>query len=156
MNGLEWKVHLDGYNFLPFLTGQVEESPRDSYLYFFADGSLMAVCHRDFKVHFTIWKGNVMQGHRQEVGWPMIINLRADPFEDAPFESEMYLKWAGDLMYLFVPVQASVKEFFSSIPDYPFASGGSLNPSGLNYQALKTQEALKRLKELESLRSPRQ
>jgi arylsulfatase len=155
-NGKDWKIHLDGYNFLPYFKGETDEGPRDSYLYFFADGTLMAIRVKNFKVHFTKWEGNVVQGHRQELGWPMIINLRADPFEDAPFESEMYLRWMGDLMFIFVPIQDVIKEFFATIPDYPFQPGGALNPAGINYQTLKTREALERLKTLENLQAPRQ
>ena len=46
----EFKVHLDGYNFLPFFKGEVEKGPREEYFYFFADGSLNAIRWQDWKV----------------------------------------------------------------------------------------------------------
>ena len=57
-------------------------------------------------------------------------------------------------MWLFVPVQAQVKSFLVTIPDYPFQQGGSLNAAGINYQTLKAADALKRLKELETISVP--
>ena len=43
--------------------------------------------------------------------WPLIINLRADPYEKAPHESGMYLRWYADNMWLFVPMQEKLKTF---------------------------------------------
>ena len=42
-----FKVHIDGYNMLPYLTGQVKESPRKSFFYMSDDGEVMAVRHGD-------------------------------------------------------------------------------------------------------------
>ena len=70
------------------------------------------------------------------------------------FESGMYIRWYADNIWLFVPVQQKLKEFLSSIPDYPFQEGSSLNAAGINYQTLKAAAALKRLKEIESLSPP--
>ena len=150
----EFKVHLDGYNFLPYFKGEVEKGPREEYFYFFADGALNAIRWHDWKIHFAIWEGNVAMGERKVIGWPMIVHLRADPFEKGPTESDMYLRWYGDQMWLFVPVQQKIKEFLQTIPDYPFQEGGMLNPSGLNYQTLKAAQALQRLQELESISMP--
>jgi len=66
----------------------------------------------------------------------------------------MYMRWYADNIWLFVPVQAKVKQFLVTIPQYPFQEGSSLNAAGINYQTLKAAEALKRLHELESLQSP--
>jgi arylsulfatase len=57
-------------------------------------------------------------------------------------------------MWLFVPVQAQVKEFFSTIQDYPIQTGSSLNASGLGYGTLQATQALDRLEQLESLAPP--
>lgn len=149
-----FKVHLDGYNYLPFFKGEVEECPRDEYLYFFADGSLNAIRWDDWKVHFAVWDGNIAMGERRMIGWPMIIHLRADPFEKAPLESDMYLRWYGEQMWLFVPVQQQIKEFLATIPDYPFQEGAVLNAANINYQTLKAASAMKRLEQLESLSPP--
>ncbi len=57
-------------------------------------------------------------------------------------------------MWLFVPIRARAKEFFMTIPQYPFQEGSSLNAAGINYQTLKAAQALKRLNEIESLGNP--
>ena len=69
-------------------------------------------------------------------------------------ESSMYMRWYGDNIWLFVPVQAQIKKFLVTIPQFPFQQGSSLNAAGINYQTLKAAEALKRLNELESLGTP--
>lgn len=148
LNGKKFRVHLDGYDFTDYLSGKEEKGPREEYLYFFADGSLNAIRWNDWKIHFATWKGNIAQGHREQQGWPIIVHLRADPYEKAPFESEMYIRWYGEQMWLFVPVQAKIKEFFASLKGYPFQMGGSLNPSNLGYQALKMQKAMQQLNQL--------
>ncbi len=78
----------------------------------------------------------------------MIVHLRADPFEKGPLESDLYIRWMGDQMWLFVPVQEQIKKFLATLPDYPFREGGSLNPSGINYQTLKAADALRRLQQI--------
>jgi arylsulfatase len=55
-------------------------------------------------------------------------------------------------MWLIVPVQGKIKEFFSDFDQFPYQAGSSLNASGINYGLLRQQDALKRLKELESLK----
>ena len=57
-------------------------------------------------------------------------------------------------MWLLVPIQATLKAFFSDFDQYPYQAGSTLNPSGINYNMLRMQDAMKRLKELETL-SPR-
>ena len=150
----EFKVHLDGYDFLPFFKGEVDKGPREEYFYFFADGSLNALRWNDWKIHFAVWEGNVAMGERRVLGWPMIVHLRADPFEKGPLESDMYLRWYGEQMWLFVPVQNQIKAFLQSIPNFPFQEGGALNPAGINYQSLKAAQALQRLQDLESMPVP--
>jgi arylsulfatase len=53
MGGRKYKVHLDGYNFLPYLTGQEEESPRKEFFYFSDDGDLTGLRYDDWKVVFA-------------------------------------------------------------------------------------------------------
>jgi arylsulfatase len=154
-NGKNFKVHLDGDNFLPFFKGDVKESPRKSIMYFSQGGELNAVRYADWKVNFASIKGNIATGTREVTGWPMIINLRADPYEKAPHEAEMgYLRWYADNMWIFVPIQGVIKEFLATIPKYPFQVGSSLNAAGINYQTLKAAAAMKRLQELENISRP--
>ena len=108
----------------------------------------------DWKVSFAVINGNIATGTRDVPGWPVITNLRADPFENASHESGMYIRWYAENIWLFVPVQNKLKAFLSTIDKYPFQQGSSLNAAGVNYQTLKALEALKRLQELESIASP--
>jgi len=65
-----------------------------------------------------------------------------------------YLRWYGDNLWTFVPAQGYIKKFLSTIPEYPFQEGSSLNAAGINYNTLKTAAALKRLHQLETLSLP--
>ncbi len=84
----------------------------------------------------------------------MIVNLRADPYEKAPHESGLYLRWYADNIWLFVPVQQKLKGFLTTLPEYPFQQGSSLNAAGIDYNSLQAAQAMKRLKEMESLSPP--
>jgi arylsulfatase len=154
-NGKKFKVHLDGYNFLPFFKGEVEESPREEIIYFGQGGELNAIRVADWKIHFATIDGNIATGVRRVAGWPLIINLRADPYEKAPHEAEMgYLRWYADNMWTFVPAQVYLKKFLDTIPDYPFQAGSSLNAAGINYGSLQRMKAMERLQELETISRP--
>lgn len=143
-NGRKFKVHADGYNFLPYFSGETKDSPRDSIYYFSADGDLNAVRWNDWKVSFAYTEGDVANGVRVIPGWPRIAHLRADPFEDAQIESPMHLRWMADNMWLFVPVQEKLMEFFGTLDSYPFQQGQSLNVD-VNYNTLKLQKVMKEL-----------
>jgi arylsulfatase A-like enzyme len=149
-NGKTFKVHADGYNFLPYFKGEAKKGPREEIFYFGQGGELNAVRWNDWKVNFAGVDGNIATGTRKVTGWPLIVNLRADPYEKMPFESSMYLRWYADNIWLFVPVQQKLGGFLSTIPQYPFQEGSSLNAANINYSSLKAMEALKKLKELES------
>jgi arylsulfatase len=154
-NGKKFRVHLDGYNFLPFFSGATEESPREEILYFGQGGDLNAIRVADWKIHFATIDGNIATGVRRVAGWPLIINLRADPYEKMPQEGEMgYLRWYADNMWTFVPAQGYIKRFLDTIPDYPMQAGSSLNAAGINYGTLKQMEAMDRLQQLESISRP--
>ena len=154
-NGKSFKVHLDGYNFLPYFKGDTKKGPRDTIYYFGQGGELNAVRWNDWKVNFASVNGNIAFGNRVVTNWPIIVNLRADPYEKMPHESGSYLRWYGDNLWLFVPVQQKVKEFLGTIPKFPFQPGASLNAGGINYLTLRAAEALKRLQDLEQLAPPR-
>jgi len=150
-NDKEWKVHLDGYNFLPYFRGEVDEGPRDSYLYFGMDGTLNAVRWNDFKAHFNFQVGsaNPFTGaHMVTPNAPLIFNLRADPFERAQQDSGAWETFAIDQMWLFVPLQSAIKDFLITIPEYPFQIGGSLSAAGINYDLFQRAGAMQRLEEL--------
>ncbi|WP_424931959.1 sulfatase-like hydrolase/transferase [Amaricoccus macauensis] len=149
LNGKEFRVHLDGYNQMPYLAGETDQSPRSEIMYFDQGGNLNAVRVQNWKIHFAILEGNITDAVREVPGWPVVINLKADPYERAWEDSEMYRRWYADNMWTFVPVQNYVKEFFSTIPDYPYEMGGSLTAANLGYQTLQNQQYLERLQNVE-------
>ena len=144
-NGKTFTIHPDGYNFLPYFKGEAPKPPREEIMYFSADGDLNAVRWNDWKVNFASVDGNIATGVRAVTGWPLIVNLRADPYEQMPFESGMYIRWYADNMWLFVPVGQKVNDFIGTIDQYPFQEGAGMNPSGVNYKSLKAAGALKKL-----------
>lgn len=149
-NGKKWRVHLDGYDFGPYLRGETDKGPRDTIYYFAATGDLNAVRTGPWKAHFALQTGGINTAVRQAPAWPLVINLHADPYEKAALESEMYLRWyAENTMWIFVPIQQKIKQFLSTLADYPFQEGSSLSASNINYTTLKAAGALKRLQELE-------
>jgi arylsulfatase len=157
-NGKDFKVHLDGYNFLPYFQaisqGKEMKSPRDEYIYFGQGGELNAVRFRNWKVHFATVDGNIATGTRKVTGWPLIINLKADPYEKMWKEGELgYFRWYGDNLWLFVPVQEVIKNFFADYDQYPHQDGSSLNAAGINYTSLKAAELMKRLQTYSSPRN---
>jgi len=146
-NGKQWKVHLDGYNFLPYFKGEVEKGPREEIYYFSADGELNAVRVNDFKISFArVLGGTMPKGYRHTQAWPIVTNLRADPFEVAD-KSDLYTRWYGDNMWLFVPVGQYVVKFLKSLEGYPIQSGSTLNMSDISYKTIKSQQILEQLRE---------
>ena len=73
-NGKTFKVHADGYNFVPYFKGEVKKGPREQILYFGAGGDLNAVRWNDWKVNFAVVNGNIATGIREVPGWPMIVH----------------------------------------------------------------------------------
>jgi arylsulfatase len=133
----------------------VKKVPREEYFYFDQGGHLNAVRWNEWKVSFASVTGNIAEGTRAVPRWPQIVNLRADPYEKAPTEADLgYLRWYGDLLWLFVPVQQKIKEFFVDFEAYPYQAGASLNAAGINYRTLQAAQALKRLNEIEGLSPP--
>ena len=145
-NGKQWKVHLDGYDMGPYLRGETEKGPRNTIYYFAATGHLNAVRWGDFKAHFATQSGAINTAIRQEPAWPLVVNLKADPYEKGALESEFYVDWyAKNTMWTFVPIQQKVQEFLASLEGYPFQEGSSLSAAGINYSSLKIQKVLKSL-----------
>jgi arylsulfatase len=149
-----FRVHLDGYNFLPYFKGEVEKGPREEYLYFSQAGELNAIRLDDWKVHFAVQPGNIATSTRDVTGWPTIVHLRADPFERAPHESGMYIRWYAQNIWLFVPIQMKLKQFFAGFRDHPYQKGTSLNAADISYKTLTMMEAMSRLGHLEEIGVP--
>jgi len=135
INGKTYKVHLDGYNQLDMLTGQ-GPSNRD-VLYYFADANLGAVRVGDYKYRF-IDQPNGWFGETVNVGWPVITNLRLDPFERAGLPSSSdgsiaYYNWYVTEFWRFVESQQSVEKLAQSFIDYPAMQ----DPASFNLDAIK-------------------
>jgi arylsulfatase A-like enzyme len=152
-DGKKWRIHPDGYNFLPYLTGTEEKGPRKEIYYFSQGGELNAIRVQDWKIHFATVKGNIATGVRETPGWPLIINLKADPYEKMWEEGTLgYWRWYADLLWTFVPAQEYIQKFMTTIREYPLQTGSSLNAAGINYRTLEMQRALD---QLQSLSPPR-
>jgi arylsulfatase len=146
-----FKVHLDGYDFGPYFRGEAKAGPRDALYYFDQGGNLNAIRWNDWKLSFAIAKGNIATGVRETTAWALIANLRMDPYERALDEGGGAMAFLAQNMWLLVPIQGKVKEFFSDFNEYPYQAGSSLNAGGINYGMLRQEAALKRLKDLETL-----
>jgi len=120
--GKTFNVHLDGYNMLPYWTGQVSESPRKEMFYFTDDGQLSALRYGQWKVMFTEQRGhgmNVWQEPYVTLRFPKLFNLLRDPFERADWESGAYETWRFERIYLLTPAAAFVGKFIGTFKDYP-------------------------------------
>jgi arylsulfatase len=147
-----FKVHLDGFNFLPYFQGKEKQGPRDHIYYFDQGGNLNALRWNDWKVNFAInSEGNIATATREVTAWSMYTNLRMDPYERGLKEGGGAIDFLARQMWLLVPVGGKLKEFFSDFEDYPYQGGSSLNTSNINYGLLRQREALERLKKLETL-----
>src|SRR5215475_4995925 len=116
-----FKVHLDGYNLMPFFKGEVKESPRKEFLYWSDDGDLLALRIGEWKIVFKeqLHTGlGVWSGEFTNLRVPKLFNLRADPFERGD-ESMLYDKWMADRAFVVVPSQAVVAQWLSSFKEFP-------------------------------------
>ena len=114
-----FKVHLDGYNFMPFFKGEQEKSPRREIFYFDDNASLNAVRVGDWKLSFKVMEGNLANSTLKAPNMPMVVNLRQDPFERFHDESSMYFRWYADKLWTFVPAQQIVGEFIATFKEFP-------------------------------------
>lgn len=119
----KYKVHLDGYNFLPFLTGEVDTGPRREIFYFSDDGDLTALRYDAWKLVFLEQRvAQTLQAWQEpfvELRLPYIFNLRRDPYERAQITSNTYYDWMLDRAYLLVPAQDYVAQFLATFKEYP-------------------------------------
>ena len=122
-NGRDYKVHLDGYNMLPYLTGEVDKDPRHEIFYFSDDGDLTAMRYDDWKLIFMEQKATgtfrVWMEPFVPLRVPLIENLRRDPYERAELTSNTYYDWLLDRAFLLVPAQAYVANFLGTFREFP-------------------------------------
>jgi arylsulfatase A-like enzyme len=118
-----FKVHLDGYNLLPYLTGQEKKSPRKEYFYFNDDGDLVALRYDNWKLVFSEQRATgtmrVWSEPFTPLRIPKIFNLRTDPYERADITSNTYYDWLLDHAFVLVPAQAVVGQFLTTFQEFP-------------------------------------
>jgi len=121
--GREYKVHLDGYNFLPYLKGESDEPPRREIFYFSDDGDLTALRYNDWKVIFLEHRyPQTLRAWAEpwtELRIPLLFNLRRDPYERANITSNTYWDWYLDRVYLLLPAAGYVSEFLATFEEFP-------------------------------------
>ncbi len=121
--GRTYRVHLDGYNILPMLTGKTDKGPRQEIFYFADTGELTALRYQDWKAIFLEQKAKDTLRAWIEP-WtplrvPLIFNLRRDPYERAYFTSNTYYDWLIDHIFFLVPAQEYVGRFLATFREFP-------------------------------------
>lgn len=120
---MTYKVHLDGDNLVPYLTGQVDKSPRESFIYCNDDQQVVALRFDNWKLVFMeqriagtlkVWAEPFVS-----LRLPLMFNLRLDPYERANITSNTYYDWLFSHAFLLVPAQDYVGKFLMSFKDYP-------------------------------------
>ena len=121
--GTVFKVHLDGYNILPYLEGQAAASPRKDFFYFDDDGQLVAMRHENWKYVFCEQRApgnlNIWMNPFTCLRLPKIYNLRMDPYERADITSDQYNDWLVKNVYLNVQGTILATEFIETFKEYP-------------------------------------
>ena len=119
----EFRVHIDGYDFLPYLTGEEESGPRPGFIYFSDDGELTAIRYDNWKLVFAEQRAvgtlAVWQEPFVPLRVPKFFNLRTDPYERADITSNTYYDWMIDHVYLLYAAQSIVARFMATFLDYP-------------------------------------
>jgi arylsulfatase len=104
---------------MPFFQGQEAKSPRREIFYFDDNANLNAVRIEDWKLSFRIMEGNLLTSTAKSPNMPIVCNLRMDPFERDATESGMWMRWASDKLWTFVPAQQIVGEFLATFKEFP-------------------------------------
>jgi arylsulfatase A-like enzyme len=120
---MTYKVHLDGDNLVPYLTGQVPKSPRESFFYINDDQQLTGLRYDNWKFVFMEQRAPgtmlVWANPFTSLRVPKLFNLRTDPYERADITSNTYYDWLLDHVFVMVPAQDYVGQFLLTFKDYP-------------------------------------
>jgi arylsulfatase len=118
-----FRVHLDGYNLLPYLIGEESKSPRVEFFYFSDDGDLLAMRYDNWKLVFMEQRATgtlqIWFEPFTALRAPKLFNLRTDPFERADVTSNTYWDWFMDHIFLLVPAQSIVGDFLGTFQEFP-------------------------------------
>ena len=123
IGNMTYKVHLDGYNLMPFFKGDVAESPRHEFIYWTDGGSVAALRYNNWKMTFLRQNSvgfKVWETPFEELRWPMLENLRMDPLSAPMMKHLSYIvSWAGHRMYMLAPAAAYVGAMAAELPRVP-------------------------------------
>ena len=123
LNGQQFKVHLDGFDQLEYITGEADESPRPYFFYCSDDGDLTAMRYDNWKLVFLEQRAagtlQVWAEPFTELRVPKIFNLRTDPYERADITSNTYWDWMLDRVFLIVPAQMYAAELLQTLEEFP-------------------------------------
>ena len=123
VNGREYKNHLDGFNFLPFLRGNTNKGPRHSFLYWSDDGLLTAMRVGDWKVVFAEQRAKGFDVWREQFDTlriPKVFHLRRDPFERADENANSYDDWWNRVALARIGMaRIELGKFLASLQAYP-------------------------------------
>jgi arylsulfatase len=118
-----YKVYIDGFNLLPFWKGEVKENPRPGFLYWSDEGDLMAIRYGNWKVHFMVQRAEGLMAWQEPftpLRFPMLVNLRTDPFENAEVCADLfYNKWRADRIFALAPAGALVGQYIQTMMEFP-------------------------------------
>jgi len=117
-----YKVHIDGHNLLPYLTGEVKEGPRKSFFYISDDGDILGIRVGDWKMVLMEQRAKQMMCWAEpfvKLRLPKMFNLRRDPFERADENSNTYWDWVISHGYLLYEMQAVVAQQIENFVKYP-------------------------------------
>jgi len=120
MSDKTYKVHLDGYNLLPFLSGKAE-CPREGFLYWSDEGELVSLRVRQWKLNFAEQRADGVQAWVEpfsKLRLPTLYNLRSDPFEEAA-DSMLYERWKADHLFVNVTAQIIVAKWLDTFKEFP-------------------------------------
>ncbi|MCK6262778.1 arylsulfatase [Vibrio sp. ZSDE26] len=127
-------VYIDGYDHRDAWFNN-EDTTRNEIFYFAETGNLEAVRVGKIKATFIQPTEDNWFAPRLATTWPQLVDLRADPFEEAPEHSMMYLKWFGDRMFFFVPVQVEVAKLLQTFQEFPLRQA----PTSFNLERVMQQ-----------------
>jgi arylsulfatase len=119
----EFKVHIDGYNLLPYLTGEVDKSPRQGLIYFSDDCDVLGIRFHNWKIVFMEQRRQGTLGVWFEPFTPLripkLFNLRTDPFERADVTSNTYYDWFLNHDFIAAYGTAIATVFLQSFKEFP-------------------------------------
>ena len=122
LNGRKYKNHVDGFNMIDYLSGNVEDSPRKAFIYVGDDGGIMSIRVGDWKATYLENRAKQLQVWREpmvKLRMPLLFNLRRDPFEKAYENSNTYHDWMIDRAFVLGPMQAVAIEFLQTLQEFP-------------------------------------